>query len=779
MIPLRRIAVLAIGLLAALQAGSRVPSVAEAVSEAPALCFAPDTAPEVVEKAQARLYNVWGKRDPFASGPFFQNTSGNRWTSTASQVGPLVQGDPTILTWSVIPDGTPMPGSNGEPANPSNLIARFNGIYGSQATWIALFQQTFAEWGALTGNTYIFEPNDDGATFQSSPGVLGVRGDIRIGGHLLDGNSNLLAYNFFPNNGDMVLDTADNFYDNISNNSLRLRNTMAHEHGHGLGFRHNCPANQTKLMEPFISTAYDGPQHDDTLAGQRFYGDPRETNDTTGAATDLGALGNGTVTRNGLSVDGTTDVDFLKFTVPAGKMINVTMTPVGFTYLQGPQNNDGSCPAGTTFNSGILNKLGLDVRAPNGTTVLATANSQPIGMPETLTNVVLGAAGTYFVRVFPGATNQVQLYNLSLTVNDSTITDLAITNSDGQVTASPGQVLTYTITASNPAGATQMMVTGATVTDTVPASLTGVTWTCVGAGGGTCGAPAGAGNINQTANLPVGGSVTYTLIGTVSATPTTTLLNTATVAVPVTMSDPNPGNNTATDSDFLLCGGESVAVADGRLTSATVGAGATVWHGSILKIGDSYSWELKSLTGTTAPGTATFYAGDDGCSLTSTLTTRDTTALDPGGSATTRRVSFVATGTAPFFRARLVNSGGSIPYSFSVTDTTLYSPAWSTNGTFDTFYSFQNTTGAAVTGTLTLLDTAGAVLNSFPVSVPAGQTSSTNTLSLAVARNRTGTARFAHDGPPGAVLAEAAIANFSITPNYIQPVKFQTVREAR
>jgi len=32
----------------------------------------------------------------------------------------------------------------------------------------------------------------------------------------------------------------------------------------------------------------------------------------------------------------------------------------------------------------------------------------------------------------------------------------------------------------------------------------------------------------------------------------------------------------------------------------------------------------------------------------------------------------------------------------SVTDTALYSPAWSTNGSFDTYYAFQNTTGAAL-----------------------------------------------------------------------------------
>ena len=81
-------------------------------------------------------------------------------------------------------------------------------------------------------------------------------------------------------------------------------------------------------------------------------------------------------------------------------------------------------------------------------------------------------------------------------------------------TATPGGSVTYTITASN-AGPD---ASGATVADTFPASLT-CTWTCVGAGGGTCTA-AGSGNINDSVNLPVGASVTYTASCTISASAT-------------------------------------------------------------------------------------------------------------------------------------------------------------------------------------------------------------------------------------------------------------------
>src|SRR5207247_11026237 len=100
-------------------------------------------------------------------------------------------------------------------------------------------------------------------------------------------------------------------------------------------------------------------------------------------------------------------------------------------------------------------------------------------------------------------------------------------------------------------------------------------------------------------------------------------------------------------------------------------------------------------------------------------------------------------------------------------------------GSVNTFYALQNTTAASLNGRLTLLDTDGALVSYLYLSIPANQKVSTNTAALAVARNRTGSARFVHDGPPGAVAVEADIANFSISPAYVQPVRFQAVRETR
>lgn len=128
--------------------------------------------------------------------------------------------------------------------------------------------------------------------------------------------------------------------------------------------------------------------------------------------------------------------------------------------------------------------------------------------------------------------------------------DLSITKTDGVTTVSPGQTSTYTIVASN---AGPSSATGATVADTFPAPLTGCTWTCTSAGGGTCTA-AGSGNINDTVNLPAGGSTTFIAACTVSPSATGTIANTATVAAPSGTTDPTPGNNSATDTNTVNSG---------------------------------------------------------------------------------------------------------------------------------------------------------------------------------------------------------------------------------
>jgi uncharacterized repeat protein (TIGR01451 family) len=124
--------------------------------------------------------------------------------------------------------------------------------------------------------------------------------------------------------------------------------------------------------------------------------------------------------------------------------------------------------------------------------------------------------------------------------------DVAVTKTDGQLTAVPGDPLTYTITVSN-AGPTAAPAT--TVTDVLPGSLLGATWNCVPSAGSTC-TPAGAGNINDVVNILPGGSLTYSLTGTVDPAATGLLTNTVSAIAPAGV-DPNPTNDSATDVDTL------------------------------------------------------------------------------------------------------------------------------------------------------------------------------------------------------------------------------------
>jgi uncharacterized repeat protein (TIGR01451 family) len=125
--------------------------------------------------------------------------------------------------------------------------------------------------------------------------------------------------------------------------------------------------------------------------------------------------------------------------------------------------------------------------------------------------------------------------------------DLGVTKTDGQSNALPGQPVTYTITVSN---AGPDPVTGAPVVDLVPAALLGPAWTCTASPGSSC-LTSGFGNIIDAVDLLVGGTATYSLTGTVDPAVTGSLANTATVAAPPGTNEPNPANNSATDTDTL------------------------------------------------------------------------------------------------------------------------------------------------------------------------------------------------------------------------------------
>src|SRR5690606_5198277 len=95
-------------------------------------------------------------------------------------------------------------------------------------------------------------------------------------------------------------------------------------------------------------------------------------------------------------------------------------------------------------------------------------------------------------------------------------------------------------------------VSGATLVDSFPATLTNVSFTSTASGGATGNTAQGTGNLNETLNLPAGSSVQYTINATLDPSATSgTLSNTATVSAPAGISDPTPANNSATDTTSI------------------------------------------------------------------------------------------------------------------------------------------------------------------------------------------------------------------------------------
>lgn len=355
---------------------------------------------------------------------------GSRWTSTATD-GAVAQGQSITITYSFVPDGTLIAVTGFSGSEPSNLFANFDANFpGGRAAWKAKFAEAFNRWGELLNVTYV-EVADDGAAFPSSPGLLagpGVvgRGDVRIAMRTL---GDALAVNFFPQfGGDMVMDSLDMAtFINSANNFRSLRNVLAHEHGHGIGLNHVLPSNGTKLMEPFLSTNYDGPQEDDIRGAQFIYGDWAEQNDLLTTSTFVGgplndpaSVGAQVITISDVSIERSGVSDFYSFTAFAGVPIAIRVDPVGTTYEFGAQGTSAT----TSVNAKSVRNLGLRlwrrVSAANNTfSLLAQIDFNAAGQSEYHPPISYTLAGFMVVEVFSNdGINDCQRYQLTISNTD-------------------------------------------------------------------------------------------------------------------------------------------------------------------------------------------------------------------------------------------------------------------------------------------------------------------------------------------------------------------------
>lgn len=401
------------------------------------ICWKPGTSPEVVAAYQ-EIEREGGLGPGAVRAQARQFLGTGHWGTTyLDGPGNDVQGRPVTLTWSIVPDGTLTPDGGNTVSRNSALRERLAEIYGgdmvnspSNQPWFSLFTDIFDRLGEETGINFVYQPLDDGEPVSNDNPGTNQRGDIRISGRVIDGEGGTLAFAYAPDFGDIVIDTGDSYFTSVADDSRNFFNTVTHEVGHALGLGHVCPVNETKLMEPFISNAYRGPQFDDIYSLQRQYGDFLETasggtaNDTVADAAELNITEGDIELRGRLSLDGEDDVDYFRFSAPAEHQIDITVNPLGETYLEGPQLASG-CTGGESFSAGDRQDLNLTLLSGDGSEVLATAPAMPAGESEEIVTFPILEGGDFIIRVDGASADTAQLYELE-TFLESTLPQVEV-----------------------------------------------------------------------------------------------------------------------------------------------------------------------------------------------------------------------------------------------------------------------------------------------------------------------------------------------------------------
>jgi uncharacterized repeat protein (TIGR01451 family) len=225
-------------------------------------------------------------------------------------------------------------------------------------------------------------------------------------------------------------------------------------------------------------------------------------------------------------------------------------------------SNANFAPSVGTYDVGTGAWSGLSLASGDSVSMTLSATINP-SATGTLSNTVTVAP--------PAGTTDTNAANNTATDTDTLtpLADLAITKTDGVTTVAAGTSDTYTIVVSNTGPSA---VTGAHVVDVLPAGVTAATWTFTGStgGGSVSGLPSGSGNLDTTVDLPVNATLTFTFTVDVDPSASGSLTNTATVTPPAGLTDPTPGNNSATDSDTIPTADLQVTKTDG-VTSVVPG----------------------------------------------------------------------------------------------------------------------------------------------------------------------------------------------------------------
>lgn len=228
-------------------------------------------------------------------------------------------------------------------------------------------------------------------------------------------------------------------------------------------------------------------------------------------------------------------------------------------------------------------------------------------------------------------------------------------------------------------------------------------------------------------------------------------------------------------------------VPDGRITgyNYNVSTGTDAALFTRVVAGHSYSLEAFGQFSLFGSNGFTAFFDQGGCATANGAGFVDTTNVLPSPTQASidqnfARASYISPSNQ-YIRVTLHAITGSSGVMVVVTDTTMFSPSFYTGGGYVTGYTFANNTNSPINGVLTLTNSAGTVVGSSNIALPANGSALVytdgsqhiNASQMTISGTVAGSATFAHTGPPNSVIAAAYLQNFSGPTPFTQPYDFK------
>jgi len=213
---------------------------------------------------------------------------------------------------------------------------------------------------------------------------------------------------------------------------------------------------------------------------------------------------------------------------PISLVVNKATQTLDFAALADRVEGSGSFVLGATASSGL--SVSFEGLSAAGICTVSGSTATPVGVGVCTIRARQAGDANY-----EAASPVERSFNVT-----SASLDLSIVKT-GRYTAGGLVVWNLTIDNAGPGSASN-----ARVLDSLPAAVTGATWSCSGSGGANCTDASGTGDINSLINVPVSGRVVFEITATLVNPSAAMVVNSASVQPASGISDSNPSNNVST-----------------------------------------------------------------------------------------------------------------------------------------------------------------------------------------------------------------------------------------